>query len=131
MVATGWTDAQRRAYVLADNKLAQNAGWDAELLGLELGELVEAGADLALAGFSPDELAEILGTAEQVGFPELPDGDKEPFEKITFALHADQAATVREALQAAREISSFDNEQNQNGNGNALARICETFLSGR
>jgi ParB-like chromosome segregation protein Spo0J len=35
MVATGWTEAQKRAYVLADNKLALNAGWDNELLALE------------------------------------------------------------------------------------------------
>src|SRR4051812_44184397 len=36
MIARGWTEAQKRAYVLADNKLTQNAGWDAELLKLEL-----------------------------------------------------------------------------------------------
>jgi hypothetical protein len=36
MVARGWTDAQKRAYVIADNQLALNAGWDKELLGLEL-----------------------------------------------------------------------------------------------
>jgi hypothetical protein len=39
MVARGWTEAQRRAYVLADNKLALNAGWDDALLGVELGDL--------------------------------------------------------------------------------------------
>jgi hypothetical protein len=39
MVARGWSDAQKRAYVIADNQLALNAGWDKELLGLELGEL--------------------------------------------------------------------------------------------
>src|SRR5450631_1478974 len=39
MVARGWTDAQKRAYVLADNKLALNAGWDEELLAVELSDL--------------------------------------------------------------------------------------------
>src|SRR4051812_36771897 len=39
MVAAGWTEAQRRAYTIADNKLTLNGGWDEELLGLELGEL--------------------------------------------------------------------------------------------
>ncbi len=39
MVAAGWSEAQKRAYVLADNKLAQNAGWDDDLLGPELGDL--------------------------------------------------------------------------------------------
>jgi hypothetical protein len=42
MVAAGWSDAQKRAYAIADNKLALNAGWDEGLLRLELGELRNA-----------------------------------------------------------------------------------------
>lgn len=48
----GLSDAQKRALVIADNKLALNAGWDDELLGLELGELEGLGFDLSLTGFS-------------------------------------------------------------------------------
>ncbi len=51
------TDAQRKAYVLADNKLALNAGWDNDLLRVELGELGELGFDLELTGFSMGEIA--------------------------------------------------------------------------
>lgn len=54
------TEAQRRAYVIADNKLALNAGWDDELLALELGDLRDAGFDVTLTGFSDDELAGLL-----------------------------------------------------------------------
>lgn len=54
------TDAQRRAYVLADNKLALNAGWDPELLKLEIADLQADGFDLALTGFDGDELATLL-----------------------------------------------------------------------
>ena len=50
------TDTQKRAYILADNKLALNAGWDDELLSLELGELKELDFDLELTGFSLDEI---------------------------------------------------------------------------
>src|SRR5215207_7067962 len=57
MVATGWTEAQKRAYTLADNKLTLNGGWDQELLGLEIGELEVLGFDLNLIGFSDDERA--------------------------------------------------------------------------
>ena len=53
------TPAQRRAYVLADNRLALDAGWDEELLRLELGEL-NAEIDLSLTGFSDDELAALV-----------------------------------------------------------------------
>jgi ParB-like chromosome segregation protein Spo0J len=46
VIATGWSDAQKRAYVLADNKLALNAGWDLELLKVELTDLQAMGAIL-------------------------------------------------------------------------------------
>lgn len=60
MVAKGWTDAQKRAYVIADNKLALNAGWDNELLALELGELGDAGFDLELTGFTDEEIKALI-----------------------------------------------------------------------
>jgi len=77
MVAAGWSETQKRAYVLADNKLALNAGWDAEMLRLALGELSEAGFDLSLTGFGEDELADILvdasgGIADPDEVPEPP-----------------------------------------------------------
>ncbi|MFP4593502.1 site-specific DNA-methyltransferase [Ralstonia sp.] len=49
------TDTQRRALILADNKIGENAEWDEDLLGLELAELNAAGFNLALAGFTPEE----------------------------------------------------------------------------
>jgi DNA modification methylase len=52
--------AQRRAYVLSDNQLALKAGWDEELLRLELDALQDEGFDLALTGFDPDDLAELM-----------------------------------------------------------------------
>lgn len=55
MVARGWSDAKKRAYVLADNKLAMNAGWDKDMLALELGEIGELGFNLELMGFDPSE----------------------------------------------------------------------------
>lgn len=54
------SDTQRRALVIADNKLALNAGWDDELLALELEELQTDGFDLELTGFSGDELADLM-----------------------------------------------------------------------
>ena len=51
------TDAQRRAYVIADNQIALNAGWDEELLAVEFSELADAGFDLGLTGFTDEEIA--------------------------------------------------------------------------
>jgi hypothetical protein len=60
VVASGWSEAQKRAYVIADNKLALNAGWDNELLSLELGELGDLGFDLDLVGFTDEEIAALM-----------------------------------------------------------------------
>jgi ParB-like chromosome segregation protein Spo0J len=62
MIARGWTDAQKRAYVIADNQIAANAGWDEELLALELDELRDLSFDLGLVGFERAELNDLIGT---------------------------------------------------------------------
>ena len=54
------TPAQRRAYVLADNRLALSAGWDEDLLRIELGDLQAEGFDLALTGFDLGEITDYL-----------------------------------------------------------------------
>lgn len=50
------SESQKRAYIIADNKLALNAGWDNEMLMLEVADLKDAGYDLGLTGFSLDEI---------------------------------------------------------------------------
>ena len=69
MVAAGWTEAQRRAYVLADNRLALDAGWDEDMLRTELADLGELGFDLPLTGFSAVELGKLM--------PNVAEGDAE------------------------------------------------------
>ena len=64
MVAEGWSEPQKRAYVIADNKLAMNAGWDNELLKLELKDLDLNGFDLTLTGFGLEEMAELFDQAD-------------------------------------------------------------------
>ena len=61
---TGLSDNQRRALVLADNRIALNAGWDESLLALELGDLKEAGFDLGIMGFEDGELDRLLAGTE-------------------------------------------------------------------
>lgn len=81
MVAEGWTQAQKRAYILADNRIAENAGWNEDLLRLELADLQEADFDLALTGFDADELLEIMageettteGDSDEDAVPEVPE----------------------------------------------------------
>ena len=55
------TEAQKKAYILADNRMALDAGWDEELLSVEIQELQELGFDLSLTGFDEKELTDLLG----------------------------------------------------------------------
>lgn len=67
IVLNGLSDVQRRQLMLADNRIALNAGWDADLLKLELRDLSAIGADLSVIGFTPKELAVALSGAGESG----------------------------------------------------------------
>jgi DNA modification methylase len=79
----GMTEAQKKAYVIADNKLAMNAGWDNDFLTLELKDLEAEGFDLALTGFDDKELDALLnvidgteGLTDEDAVPEVPEEPK-------------------------------------------------------
>lgn len=72
------SEAQKRAYIIADNKLAELAGWDEEMLKLELGELQNEDFNLELIGFSQDELDDLLNLGEEGGKAGLTDDDDAP-----------------------------------------------------
>jgi DNA modification methylase len=75
IVASGWSDAQKRAYILADNQLAANAGWDMDLLKVEIGELKTEGFDIGLMGFDADWLNTLMSDPGTEG---LTDPDEVP-----------------------------------------------------
>lgn len=75
------TEAQKKAYVIADNKLALNAGWDDEMLKVELSELKDLDFDLALTGFDIDELNNLLEPEQVEGLTDedaVPDAPETP-----------------------------------------------------
>ena len=91
IVATGWTKAQKQAYVLADNQLPQNAGWDMDLLSVEMKDLDSEGFDLSLIGFDDGMLMNLsllteegLTDAEKEweGMPEFDQGDNTSFRHV-------------------------------------------------
>ena len=78
---TGLSEAQKRAYILADNKLALNAGWDTDMLIEELKELKEMDFDLELTGFSDKEISDFLveeveGLTDEDAVPDVPEEPK-------------------------------------------------------
>jgi ParB family chromosome partitioning protein len=122
------TETQRKAYIIADNKLALNADWDFELLGLEMGDLQDEGFDLDLVGFDSDEIAAMFPDPLSE-YPNLPDGDKGSFQQMTFTLHNEQVEQVEAAMKVAKALGPFVGSPNENNNGNALSRICEGFIT--
>lgn len=80
---SGLTEAQKRAYILADNRLALDAGWDEEMLKLEFAELEKEGFELSKTGFSDEEIREMIADldrevagVEDVETPEPPKNPK-------------------------------------------------------
>jgi ParB family chromosome partitioning protein len=122
------TDAQKTALALFDNRSAELAEWDAGVLA----GLADEGVDLS-GLFFDNELSLVLseppGADEWgVAFGGLPDGDRAPFQQMTFTLSDEQAEQVKRAIERARGLGPFVDTGNENGNGNALARVCEVFL---
>ena len=79
----GMTEAQKKAYVIADNRLALNAGWDNAMLTIELQDLEDEGFDLSLTGFDKDELDALLnpieeteGLTDEDAVPDVPEKPK-------------------------------------------------------
>lgn len=77
------TEAQRRAYVIADNKLAENAGWDMDLLKIEVADLDAMEFDLTLLGFSTDVLAGLLVNATATGNTDPDDVPEPPADPVS------------------------------------------------
>lgn len=79
------TESQKRAYVIADNQLAMNAGWDTAMLTLELSDLKESEFDLDLIGFDANELEKLLEPEQVEGLTDedaVPDAPEEPKTKL-------------------------------------------------
>jgi DNA modification methylase len=76
------TETQKKAYIIADNRLALNAGWDNEMLTIELNELLADGFALEMLGFDPKELSALLepevieGLTDEDAVPDVPDEPK-------------------------------------------------------
>ncbi|MEJ8570758.1 site-specific DNA-methyltransferase [Microbaculum marinum] len=83
IVLAGLSETQRRALVLADNRIALNAGWDDDLLALELTDLKEAGFDLGLTGFDAGELRQLLEDGPGTGLTDEDSAPDVPEEPVT------------------------------------------------
>ncbi len=109
IIADDLSDDQIKAYRLADNKVAEFAEWDFNILNLELDELLDF--DMSIFGFDIDEVVDEYGTDF-----DLPDGDKSELEQITFTLHNEQAEFIKYSIGQIDEYSETFGNTNKNGN---------------
>jgi hypothetical protein len=131
-VAVAWfdgTDDEAREYAVADNRTAELSEWDVG----QLAALRADGVDLAALWGDADDLAALLSQPVadadwSAAFAGLPT-DEPTFVQRTFTLSAEQAALVERALATATRLGPFEDTGNENGNGNALARVAEAFLA--
>ena len=128
-------DQQADAIAIADNRLGELATWDADELGALLRGLADDGADMAAIGYDDDELAELLAALSEPTDEEwgdalggLPNEDRQPFRQMTFTVHDEQHEQIEAAIKAAKDAGPFDSP-NENSNGNALARLAESYLT--
>lgn len=126
------TEAEARTLLAALDPLAGMAEADASALDALMRKVsVDDAALRAMLG----DLAEGVAGApdgevwdDSIGA--LPKGEKAPFQQMTFTLSDDQAELVKEAMAAAKGAGPFIETGNENSNGNALARIAESYLHG-
>ncbi|MCP4263645.1 MAG: hypothetical protein GY774_39980 [Planctomycetes bacterium] len=119
-----FTVEERKEYIALKHKGAQGEEDKDKMLNLY------DGPDLLEWGYSEWEVKS-LGFdifVDGFDFGNLPKEDRAPFQQMTFTLHDTQAEQVKEALKASKGMGEFDS-QNENSNGNALSRICETFIN--
>ena len=100
--------------------------------GFDFDELANWGIEELLLEWGFEEF-ELGGTPDIEDWGDamggLPTEDKAPFQQMTFTLHDSQAEEVKRAIGIAAKLGDFTDSLNQNGNGNALAFICETFVT--
>lgn len=121
---SGMSETQKRAYILADNKLALDAGWDDAFLGLELQDLKASDVDLELTGFSIDEIDQLIG-GEMADLPELSDEDDVKQLTITLNPTHDEFDTIQEAIKKAKELYGIKGMNN----APIVCQICRDWIN--
>ena len=120
-IVTGLTPEQKREFIVKDN--AAFGEWDMDLLSASW-------SDLPLTDWGVDLPEDWLGGVEGIDPPELKDGDRAPFQQMTFTLHDEQAEELNAAIKKAKNEGGGQSAVNENSNGNALYFIAQRFNRG-
>ena len=121
--AVRWTPRQAEQANIVANKAGGEWDWDILANQFDVPDLLDWGFTDFEFGIGKDDID------WSDAFGNLPDGDRAPFQQMTFTLHDEQVEQVKAAVAASKAMGDFDGSLNENSNGNALARICETFVT--
>ena len=126
------TEAEEYQDMIADNRIAELAERDMGIIKDLLEELDTGANDMDLTGYVEAEIERLMTQfhVDEVGAPELKDGDRAPFRQATFTLHDEQWEAVEAAIAKAKAAGHGESAVNENSNGNALAWIAEVFNHG-
>lgn len=124
-IPDNWSQDQIKAFALADNRTAELATWNPELLSEQIKELSAVEFPVFELGFEP---LEFPTEQEWENLFDATARDKKEIQQISFTLHEDQAEMIQGALAKSKEMGDFGDTGNPNANGNALARIVELWL---
>ena len=129
------SEAEFESFGIADNRQARNSEDDSAAMAAILRDLGDLAAAADEMGFDDGEIDLLLEGVAAVADSEwadalgqLPEGDRNPIQTMTFILHDDQVENVKAALAAARSLGDYGETGNENRNGNALGRVCSMFL---
>lgn len=123
VIVSDLSEVQRRALVIADNKIALNAGWDLDILKDELESLENENYDMNLLGFSDSEISEILDN--NIDYDSLsddftiPSNEKSDFKQITITLKTEHAEAILH-FQKENQKTSLADGDNYNANANII-----------
>jgi hypothetical protein len=128
VIAKGWSDKQKRAVRIKDNSLAALSGWDVDLIRVELNALQISGYDIQQLGFDVAQLSEWSVGVLTTEMPPLPNGQKNPYQQMTFIVHESHVETIKKAIdKGIKKLTPELRADNKNKNGAALWVICKSF----
>jgi hypothetical protein len=121
-----WTPNQIKAFALADNRTAELASWDIQVLDQQLWDLEQEELDVTLLGFESRIVAEV-----EDPFGLLKDEPRKDATQMTFTVTLEQADVIREKLKRAKQSPRLIKDENENSNGNALYLIASEWQDER
>lgn len=117
-----WTPNQIKAFALADNRTAELAAWDIQVLDQQLWDLEQEELDVTLLGFESRIVAEV-----EDPFGLLKDEPRKDATQMTFTVTLEQAEVIKEKLRRAKQSPRLIKDENENSNGNALYLIASEW----